>query len=69
MKTCFSINVSIEVILFIPSKASYTIPIQGLFDWGATIYLGTAIISLISALVSNDYGTCIFISSPSKSAL
>jgi hypothetical protein len=53
----------------IPRSASYTTPIQGAFFYGATIYLGTDIISLISAFVSNDYGTCIFISSPSKSAL
>jgi len=42
---------------------------QGLLPCGATIYFGTDMISLISAFVSNDCGTCMFISSPSKSAL
>lgn len=36
---------------------------------GETIFRGTIIISWISALVSGICGTCIFISSPSKSAL
>jgi hypothetical protein len=47
-------KVSLLVSLLMPRRASYTIPIHGLLPSGATIYLGTAIISLISALVSSD---------------
>lgn len=36
---------------------------------GDTILRGTIMISCVSARVSVDWGTCIFISSPSKSAL
>lgn len=51
--TCsFEIKVSRSVINIVPSRLSYTIPIQGLFAWGARIYFGTDIISLISAMVS-----------------
>lgn len=65
----FSMKVSLLVILRQPKSVSWTIPITGRFDWGDTMHLGTIISSKTSALVSNDWGTCIFISSPSKSAL
>lgn len=53
----------------IPTRASYTIPMTGSLLFGETICLGICMISLASAFVSNDWGTNIFISSPSKSAL
>ena len=34
-------NKSLKVKSEIPSNESYTIPMTGLFDFGATIYLGT----------------------------
>ena len=40
-----------------------------LLDYGVITYLGTLIKCLISDVASIFYGTCIFISSPSKSAL
>ena len=51
------------------ARVSWTIPMTGLFDCGDTICFGTIQISVISARVSSDCGTCKFISSPSKSAL
>lgn len=65
----FSMRVSLLVIFRHPSSVSCTIPMTGLFDCGETMHFGTIINSRTSALVSNDWGTCIFISSPSKSAL
>jgi hypothetical protein len=47
-----SMKLSFLVKSIIPNKESYTIPITGLFAYGATIYNGTAIISLTSAYVS-----------------
>ena len=41
----------------------------GLLAWGEMMLLGTIISSFISALVSCVWATCMFISSPSKSAL
>ena len=65
----FSRNTSLLVNLLTAIKESCTIPMTGLFDWGVTTFLGTIMISVISARASKDCGTCKFISSPSKSAL
>jgi len=51
------------------SSLTCTIPITGLFACGDTMFLGTAMIAIASALASSVCGTCMFISSPSKSAL
>ena len=68
-KLTFSRNTSLLVNLLTAIKESCTIPMTGLFDWGVTTFLGTIMISVISARASKDCGTCKFISSPSKSAL
>lgn len=65
----FSRNTSLLVNLLTAIKESCTIPMTGLFDCGVTMFLGTIMISVISARASRDCGTCKFISSPSKSAL
>ena len=65
----FSRKVSRLVTMRHPSSVSCTMPITGLFAWGDTIILGTIISSRASARVSLLCGTCMFISSPSKSAL
>lgn len=65
----FSRNTSLFVNLLTAIKESCTIPMTGLFDCGVTMFLGTIMISVISARASRDWGTCKFISSPSKSAL
>jgi hypothetical protein len=52
MATSRSIKVSLEVMSIEPSKLSYTMPMTGLLLCGDMIYRGTAIISLISAVVS-----------------
>jgi hypothetical protein len=44
-------------------------PMTGLLACGETLLLGTIMISRISARVSWLCATCMFISSPSKSAL
>lgn len=62
-------KLSLIVNNMIPTRASYTIPITGSLLFGDTICLGMCIISFASAFVSKDWGTNIFISSPSKSAL
>jgi hypothetical protein len=69
ISTSFSMNVSRLVNRRQPSSASCTMPITGLFAWGDTMLLGTAMISLISARTSWLCPRCMFISSPSKSAL
>jgi hypothetical protein len=53
----------------LPSRESCTMPITGRLAWGETILWGTAMISLISARGSCPCTRCMFISSPSKSAL
>ena len=62
-------NVSLWVNKQHPNNESCTIPMTGWLFLGVTIYRGTCVKYLSSADVSYDYGTCIFISSPSKSAL
>ena len=62
-------KISLKVIFRIPHNVSCTIPMTGLLDCGDTIWRGTAQICDNSDLVSGDWGTCKFISSPSKSAL
>ena len=69
IKTSFLMNVSRLVIKRQPSNVSCTIAMTGLFACGETIIFGTIINSLTSARVSYDCGRCMFISSPSKSAL
>mmetsp|Transcript_745 Transcript_745/g.1999 ORF Transcript_745/g.1999 Transcript_745/m.1999 type:complete len:223 (+) Transcript_745:1173-1841(+) len=65
----FSMNVSRFSISLQPSSVSCTIPMTGLLACGDTMFLGTIISSRISARVSCVCATCMFISSPSKSAL
>ena len=65
----FSIKASLFVNFLTAHRESCTIPITGLFDCGVTIIRGTINNSDTSARVSIDCGTCMFISSPSKSAL
>ena len=69
MKTSLVMNVSRLVIKRQPKSVSCTMAMTGLFACGDTIIFGTIINSLTSALVSYDCGRCMFISSPSKSAL
>ena len=69
MNTSFLRNVSREVIFRHPNSVSCTMAMTGLFACGETIIFGTIINSETSAFVSYDCGKCIFISSPSKSAL
>ena len=64
----------LSLSLLLPSSLSLlfltcTIPMTGLFACGDTMFLGTAMIAIASALASGVCGTCMFISSPSKSAL
>jgi len=65
----FSMNVSRLVMSRHPSRVSWTMPMTGLLACGDTMLRGTAITSAASARVSALCGTCMFISSPSKSAL
>mmetsp|Transcript_60051 Transcript_60051/g.190768 ORF Transcript_60051/g.190768 Transcript_60051/m.190768 type:complete len:303 (-) Transcript_60051:1662-2570(-) len=69
MKRSFSMNVSRLVICRHPRRVSCTMPITGLFACGETTILGTIMSSMHSARVSHVCATCMFISSPSKSAL
>ena len=69
LEPTFSRKTSLFVNLLTAIRESCTIPMTGLFDCGVTMFLGTIMISVISALASSDWGTCKFISSPSKSAL
>ena len=69
MNSSFPMNVSRFVTMRHASRVSWTIPMTGLFAWGDTIILGTIMSSSASAFVSFVCGTCMFISSPSKSAL
>ena len=69
MKTSLVMNVSRLVIRRHASSVSCTIAITGLFACGETIIFGTIMSSCTSARVSIDCGRCMFISSPSKSAL
>ena len=69
MKTSFVMNVSRLVIRRHARSVSCTIAITGLFACGDTIIFGTIISSCTSARVSMLCGRCMFISSPSKSAL
>jgi hypothetical protein len=62
-------NVSRLVMRRHDSSESCTTPMTGLFACGDTTLRGTIMISRISARVSCDCATCMFISSPSKSAL
>lgn len=62
-------KVSRLVIRYIPSSASCTIPIIGVLFLGEITCFGTKAICFSYATASIDCGTCIFISSPSKSAL
>ena len=52
-----------------PRSVSCTMPMTGLFDCGDTMQRGVSMISEHSARVSCVCNTCMFISSPSKSAL
>ena len=69
MKTSLVMKVSRLVMRRHASSVSCTMAITGLFACGDTIILGTIMSSCTSALVSIDWGKCMFISSPSKSAL
>jgi hypothetical protein len=64
-----SIYKLVYVILYIPINPSYTIPIIGLDDVAEIIYFFAFAISINSTIAFILYGTNIFISSPSKSAL
>jgi len=64
----FCKNVSLLVNNKLPNKLSCTIPMTARLLWGVTMFASTITISCNSALVSYPCGTCIFISSPSKSA-
>ena len=65
----YSMNVSLFVNRRDASNESCTIPITGLLACGETMLRGTDMISLISARGSWPCTRCMFISSPSKSAL
>mmetsp|Transcript_32257 Transcript_32257/g.84393 ORF Transcript_32257/g.84393 Transcript_32257/m.84393 type:complete len:212 (+) Transcript_32257:1367-2002(+) len=69
MSSALSMNESLKVKSLADRSVSCTIPITGRFDCGVRIFSSTFIISSISARVSSDCGMCMFISSPSKSAL
>ena len=69
MKTSLVMKQSRLVIRRQASSVSCTTAITGLFACGETIIFGTIISSCTSARVSMDCGRCMFISSPSKSAL
>jgi len=58
-----------EVSRWAPSSASCTIPMHGLLAWGEIICCGTAMSSATLAVAHGDCIRCMFISSPSKSAL
>lgn len=65
----FSRNTSLLVIFLTAVSVSCTIPMTGLLAWGVMIIRGVTWRFSISARVSMLWGTCKFISSPSKSAL
>ena len=65
----WSMNVSFDVMRADASSESWTMPMTGLFDWGLTTLRGTIMSCWSSALAATFWGTCKFISSPSKSAL
>ena len=69
MKTSFLMKVSRLVMRRHASSVSCTMAITGLFACGETIIFGTIMSSWTSARVSMLCGRCMFISSPSKSAL
>lgn len=64
-----SMKQSRSVNLRTPQSVSWTMPMTGLLAWGEMMLRGTAQMLMSSARVSSLWGTCRFISSPSKSAL
>ena len=68
-KTSFSMKTSRCVILRAPSSVSCTMPMTGRFEAGVTMRRGTAMSSCASAMAGSVCSACMFISSPSKSAL